>query len=290
MYSHLKSPDLFSDGLDLAEGEVQISRKDNILAANSIIKYMKEMKTPTIFVCSGKVTGTAFSPFALANFRLGTISTQFRIGEDLAKGYLPLGGGLAYHIARGCDEGVAMARFLAISQRIISAHDMRCLGLLTHIVEDEPHNSLLHALGHTIDDTDDSKAFQAAPVDADMIEELLDIMDAENDHEQSVMDSDEWDKHMLVKPEPISEDIFFEDDSKKEDLQDIVEEVQYVFEPNDIEECKARLLQNTSTWSAGLAAKMDKIDPEILISWFKLTALATQNELETVCNAEEVLL
>ena len=43
-----------------------------------------------------------------------------------------------------------MARYLAVSGRTISAHDMRYLGLLTHIVEEEPHVSITHSLAHTI--------------------------------------------------------------------------------------------------------------------------------------------
>lgn len=287
-----ESPDLFSEGICLAEGldEQQARRKENVTAANKILKYMQGMKTPIIVVCSGLISSTAFGPFALAEYRLGTMSTRFCIGEDLSKGYLPLGGAVAYFISRGCEEGVAMARYLAISQRSISAHDMRCLGLLTHIVEDEPHNALLHGLGHTIDDTDAFKAYQPKPVDVDMIDELLDIMDSENDHEMSVMDSPLWDKHMLVRPEPISEDIFFDDDSKKEDLEDIAEEVQYVFQSDDIEECRTRLQATSSPWAQGLVERMNNIGPEILVSWFKLTSLAAENELATVCMAEEVLL
>lgn len=42
-----------------------------------------------------------------------------------------------------------MARYLAISERVIYSNDLYSLGLLTHLVEEQPHDSLAHAFAHT---------------------------------------------------------------------------------------------------------------------------------------------
>ena len=96
---------------------------------------------------------------------MGTESTVLKI-KNFRAGNLPFVGGLAHHLTQGSSEGVAvilfgsdecvcltktkqMARYLAISEKELNAYDMHWLGLLTHIVEMEPHISIIHALGHT---------------------------------------------------------------------------------------------------------------------------------------------
>jgi enoyl-CoA hydratase/carnithine racemase len=77
-----------------------------LAAANKLamtIETLEKVK-PIITVYSGLVGATAYSAFAASTYRLATQSAQFRVMEDVAQGVLPLGGGLAYHLARlvGC--------------------------------------------------------------------------------------------------------------------------------------------------------------------------------------------
>ena len=43
-----------------------------------------------------------------------------------------------------------LARYLALSGRALTAHDLYMLGLVTHIVENEAHHSLGVCLGNTM--------------------------------------------------------------------------------------------------------------------------------------------
>jgi len=45
-----------------------------------------------------------------------------------------------------------MSRYLAVSGRVVSPYDLRGLGLIAFIVEDEPHFCLADTLAHTIHD------------------------------------------------------------------------------------------------------------------------------------------
>jgi enoyl-CoA hydratase/carnithine racemase len=206
-----RSPDLFSRGLDRSESHDTASLSTiNKLAAN-----ISSLKKPCIAVYGGAVGGTGYGVFAGSKYRLGTTSTSFSI-QELGFGKLPLGG-TAFHLARGCSEGVAVARYLAVTRRSIRAHEMFSLGLLTHIVEEEPHVSLADALAHTIPtlggdskergnrekENDDDRAdvmrgLNMPVVEVDAIKELLDTMHIESDIDLA---SDEtWDKFLLVPP------------------------------------------------------------------------------------------
>ena len=64
-------------------------------------------------VYGGSLTGTAYALFAGCDYRLATSVTEFSVPE-VAKGVLPAAG-LAYHLSQCCEEGVALARYLAIT-------------------------------------------------------------------------------------------------------------------------------------------------------------------------------
>jgi hypothetical protein len=74
---------------------------------------------------------------------------------------------------RGCDEGVAMARYLCLSQRELSCHDLFSLGLVTNIVCDEPQEAFTYALSVTVPENDDVKSRQVCPTNPMCIKELI---------------------------------------------------------------------------------------------------------------------
>ena len=45
-----------------------------------------------------------------------------------------------------------MARYLAITSHTLYGHELLSLGLLTHLVDEYPYDSLGHALAHTLND------------------------------------------------------------------------------------------------------------------------------------------
>jgi enoyl-CoA hydratase/carnithine racemase len=285
------TPELFSNGID--NNDVERDEKLNrIVAGKSLSSFISKMGKAVIAVYSGDVGASAYSIFASAHFRLGTTSTKFRIQEDLTRGNLPLGG-LAYHLAKSSTEGVAMARYLAITQRELTAHDMYTLGLLTHIVEIEPQVTLIHALAHTMPVDDMTKAVQSSAVDASSIKDLLDTMDIESEFAEGdfLMDDPVWDRIMLVRPQKVDiEDFFEENEQAKEDLEDISAEVMKVFQADSIDECLTLLRDNSSTWSQDVREKVDNIPREVLQSWFTLTREVESGSFERACKLEEKLL
>jgi enoyl-CoA hydratase/carnithine racemase len=69
--------------------------------------------TATVAVYGGSLTATAYAVYAGCDYRLATGMTEFSVPE-VSRGVLPAGGA-AYHLAQSCGEGVALARYLAIT-------------------------------------------------------------------------------------------------------------------------------------------------------------------------------
>ena len=188
-----------------------------------------------------------------------------------------------------------MARYLAVTGRPISAHDMRELGLLTHIVEEEPHVSLTHALAHTIPQDDYIKSEQTSAVDDKALAQLLDTMDVNDisDEVEGMMDHELWDKMMLVKPIPVSDHDLFGGDAGVEsgagvDLEDHAAGISECFGGDDVEECKSKLEKMTSEpWAKQALEQLNGTSPQLLQTWFKLTRVAANEPIEFVYKAEE---
>lgn len=128
--------------------------------------------------------------------------------------------------------------------RKLNAHDMYCLGLLTHIVEEEPQNSLMHALGHTVGQRDEVKAVQTSGVDTSALSEMLDTMHILDDElvehpDGDIMKDPIWDKAFLVPPK--SDYSVGEQTILPEFEQPTVAEIEHCFSAENVEECKQRL-------------------------------------------------
>jgi len=294
------SPVMFSAGLEPLSKEDKAGRRQLVLAANEVARDIEQLGQATVAVFSGQVDACAFAVFGLADYRLGTGSTQFRV-NDLFAGRLPLGGALAHHLSR---SGYAMARYLAVSGRTLTAHDMFVLGLLTHIVEEQPHLTLADALAHTVPTDDDRKAVQSSAVDASALSDLLDSMHIYmQDDSMDVLSHPVWDKVMLVTPQPIPVKSFFESEeaqAREEDLEDVSTDIVHCFSSDDVAECRRRTQQlateqqaqqqrgeEGSSWAVRALQAWDEIEPALVQDWFMLTKAAAAAPIAKVYMLEE---
>lgn len=120
-------------------------------------------------------------------------------------------GGLAYHLAQGSAEGTALARYLAVTQRIVYGHELHSMGLVTHLVGDHAYDSIANSVAQTVGDIheDSVKARYVTPVDVSYLEEIIDASDifdpvnsAEFNIDWNVYAHPVWQKASLV-PETI---------------------------------------------------------------------------------------
>ena len=131
--------------------------------------------------------------------------------------------------------------------------------------------------------SDFDKSVQSSMVNASSVGELLDTMDVSLPYRLSVLDSDLWDKVMLVRPQPVPlEDLRREGQI---DLEEIVPEVIKLFESDDIMTLRDRLLSE-ATSPILRNIQLDKLDPQLLNEWFRLTRLAGSSTLEQVMEEE----
>eukprot|EP00600_Ochromonadales_sp_CCMP1393_P006605 CAMPEP_0174958028 /NCGR_PEP_ID=MMETSP0004_2-20121128/2400_1 /TAXON_ID=420556 /ORGANISM="Ochromonas sp., Strain CCMP1393" /LENGTH=352 /DNA_ID=CAMNT_0016206203 /DNA_START=188 /DNA_END=1246 /DNA_ORIENTATION=+ len=310
-----QSPDIFSLGLAMKQLPEKARRKSLIAATNSISNSISTCDKECIVVYSGEVAGTAYATFATSKYKLGTASTKLHVRDLLDDGRLPLGGGLAHHLAKagehGGGTGYAIARYLAITGRSLTAHDLYMLGLLTHIVEEEPHFTLADSLAHTFPDDDSSKWVQGSTVDPSSLETLLDAMhiympdeDAVGGAGKSLLSHPVWNQAMLVPPQPIPIDSFFESEEAKEreeDFEDIQSEVIHCFGPDDIAECRQRIQLlaaeqsskqqqgvPSSLWAVHALKQWDSIQPPALVEeWFSVTKAAAVVPISKIYKLEE---
>lgn len=102
------SPELFSNGLGLRFIDDKKQRKEFVTQAHEISQSFGDLDKETIAIYSGDVDACSFGLFATAKFRLGTDSTSFKL-LDLLEGRLPLGGGIAHHLAHSTEKGYAVS-------------------------------------------------------------------------------------------------------------------------------------------------------------------------------------
>jgi hypothetical protein len=103
------SVDTFSNGLAIESGMDKTAKRAVIEAANTVAQTVSNLDRSTIGVFHGDVDSRAFAMLATSRFKLGSGSTQLRV-NDLLEHRLPLGGGLAYHLAKTGNNGYAVRR------------------------------------------------------------------------------------------------------------------------------------------------------------------------------------
>jgi len=220
-----------------------------------------------------------------SKYRLGTSSTAFVFDvlsqENVDTGLIDLIS--AHCVTKGSNVGVSMARFLAIMGWELSAHDMYDLGLITHIVESEPHVSLMHSIGHTLSPNDDLKAQQSAVVDISSVNSLLDTMNVFTNEEltstmDGIMDHASWDEIMLVNPSSLpGAGVSFL--KRNVQLAEWASEIDHCFSVDSIDECKERLLilSENISWASDALSKLNVIPHSRVQEWFRITGMTTQN-------------
>jgi enoyl-CoA hydratase/carnithine racemase len=274
----------FSRGLDaddlVANGEVMLRELSELCVE------MHNYKKPLLSVMGGAMNGTAAGTFANTKYRLATTETRMRL-DEVVTGYVPTGG-LAWHLVRGCDEGKAMARYLAISQRQINGLDLFTLGLATHVTETKPHESLCHALGHTfLPNMTESKYRQEMSVDIGAMDELLSSMHISSDID--VFQSDAWEQVLLVSPQEADAAAGgpgAEEEEDPMDLSTIAAQVQDVFAEGDVDTCLAKLAAIQKPWAQEAASLAPQLDKKVLQAWFDVTEAATSLPIEGVLALE----
>ena len=141
------NPELHEDNV-FSLGFTQTPSEELVDRVQTLSKDIFLHQTITLTAYEGYTTGTAFGLFGGSKYRLGTCNSQLQLSE-LRQGLLPIGG-TAYHFSKGCKEGVAFARYMGVTQRILESGEMFSLGLLSHCVPQECHSVLFHGLGHTL--------------------------------------------------------------------------------------------------------------------------------------------
>lgn len=150
LFTAALNPELHDDNV-FSVGFADTPNEELLDRAQSLAKTVFSHKTITLAVYEGYTAGTAFGLFAGSKYRLGSCNTQLQLSE-LRHGFLPLGG-LAYHFCKGSKDGIAFARYVGATQRILEAGELFSLGLISHAVPQECHPVLFHGLGHTLAET-----------------------------------------------------------------------------------------------------------------------------------------
>lgn len=283
-----EDPDMFSLTMGAPGG------RDMLEGMHAMAVAVADSEKETVVMYGGALTGTAFSAFAGAKHRLGSNVVSFRLAE-LAQGQLPLCG-TAFHFAGSGayhGDGAAMARYLAVTGRAVRADQLYSMGLLTHLVEEGAHDSLMQALAHTNPSSEDlgEMANQDAPTRAQSVAGLLDTMHIEEDLD--VLSHKVWNDFVLVPPgrwdtEQVQAARAAGD---VEDLEEIEEQIAAVFTGDDVAAVQAALKAVDAPWAAEAASHMAALDVALVQQWWDLTATARDTKsLQAVLQMEGDLL
>lgn len=141
----------------------------------------------------------------LFQYRFGTDATSYQV-RGLRQGVLPVGAGLGHHLVQcSTTDGVALARFLAISEKRLDAEEMFELGMVTHMADDESPQDIANGLAWTRPkDMDFTQAEQVA-MDTDLIEEVLETINAESEDIEETYQDELWDDLLSIPPKAVDE-------------------------------------------------------------------------------------
>lgn len=275
------SPDMFSVGLNNGASEEKV---EELKSLHGLCTTIAESKTPTVAVYGGELNGTAYAAFASCTYRLATPSFHFRIDEIIEHNTIPKAG-LAHHFCKvSPEDGKAMVRYLAISGHNVSGEEMYSMGMISHLVEEDPQSSLTSAIAHTLPDRGATE--YRAPVRGDTISELLDDMNMDCDID--VFKSDLWNEYMLVPPnrwdvqEKDTSVVLEEKEVQDLDLSDISAWVTKCFggSSDSVEECTSKLRAQSegdgiaAKWAQACLGAMQSADSQVVEKWWKITASA----------------
>ena len=265
-----EDPDMFSIST--------IAKNNNsheIESLHEMSKTINNSKKVTVCMYGGAMTSTAYSAFAGCDYKLGSNVVEFKMTE-LSQGTLPAAG-TAYYFAHSKATGIEMARYLAVTGRLVRADEMYLMGLLTHLVEENAQSSLTHAIAHTIpskEDLEDSKNPDAVSREQS-IQGLLDIMHIGDEGNMDITNHEIWNDFVLVPPgrwDTLDEEETI-DPNEVEDLETIHEQVAACFGGN-LESTYKLLEAVDKPWSRDALQRMQVLDKTLVEQWWDLTAFA----------------
>lgn len=280
--------DTFSTGL--CEKSLKLYRSRTLDHLYTLARLIGTYKRDFVSVAGCKMPGTVFGLLLNAKYRLGTPSLECSV-DELVKGYIP-GGGFTHHFSHKAGvAGLIMSRYLAYSRRTIQAADLYEMGILTHLVLENPHFMLCDALGHSIGST--SQAYQQLPAHQDALGLLLDTMHAgDDDGMEDPMKDPIWDKMMLVKPDEFKAEKFKHHPS---DIENFYEEIAACFNAPSLEEAVRRVTDTAPqklippapfgaekkldsvdeyNWAAEALLSLEQCDPLAAKVWYKFTEIS----------------
>ena len=165
----LEDGNTFSVGLDLLSS---VQSRDDVIEKAQLLSYeISTLPIQSLVSFEGFTSGSAFGIFGGSKYRLATSNTILQLTE-LREGLLPIGG-CAFHLvnahrslassksishneenkveaAKTAEEGLAFARYLAVSQRKIESVELFALKWVSHIVSQECYTTLCLALANTL--------------------------------------------------------------------------------------------------------------------------------------------
>eukprot|EP01034_Spumella_vulgaris_P024812 gene24812-31194_t len=237
--------------------------------------------------------------------KLGTDNTQVKL--DVFKDSASMFGGIAHPVVKANGKhGVAVARFLAIRDKVLDADDLRELGLVSYIVEEEAAFTFQHGIGHTWGARENIKGEQNDQVEFLSIRGILDCMDktlagtsgdllnndAPIDDCPDFSSDPVWDKIMLVTPKMAKAQKGDEDCEwvERKLILANLKDLEHCFNVENVAESKRRLGVMSGSgiaWAEETLTKMSEISDEKLNNWFYLTRFASKESLENTLLEEE---
>jgi enoyl-CoA hydratase/carnithine racemase len=280
--------DVFSNGL--CEKALQYDRHNTLNALYDLSRVIETHTGNFTTILGCKMSGTVVGLLLNAKYRIGAPSLEVRV-DELTRGYVP-GGGMAYHFASKAGvSGLMMARYLAYSQRPIQGLDLYEMGLLTHLVMENPHFNYCNALGHSIGS--ESQIYQNLPAHADAVQSTWDSMHVGDDEgQEDPLDDQAWDAIMLIKIQKVDMDKI---KHHKSDIEKFYDKLAACFNAPTLDEAVQRVAGaapevlvhplpfgtvlglnqvDNSEWTAETLLSLEQCDPLAAKAWYKLTELS----------------
>jgi enoyl-CoA hydratase/carnithine racemase len=261
--------DLFSSGLQTPIDPLALK---NIYDLSTQIQ---SMGPSSVAVYDGQVYATPYSLFAPSSYRIASSKAEFSIPELLMKDNYPLGG-VSYHLVRGSAHGLALARYLALTGKAVGVDTMHAMGLISHIVEDDPQTSICDALARTRPDSFESKIEQGELIDRQTLADILESMHVSSDID--ITDEEIEDRAFLTPLQPL--DIPWDNNSTDREIFSSSASIDYCFGADDsLSECEKRLQKfvnkdGSMNWASHAMQGLQSINAAKVESWFRLTRIA----------------
>jgi enoyl-CoA hydratase/carnithine racemase len=102
-----RSSEFFSSGLETRFLDERQRRQNLLQAAADASVAIGKSEKESVAIVGGDIDASTFGVLATAKWRLGTDQTRLNM-RDLAEGRLPLGGGIAHHLIKTGEHGLAV--------------------------------------------------------------------------------------------------------------------------------------------------------------------------------------